>query len=146
MNKILPTIAIFLFTAVFAAGQPVEKTLVKSFNLHGNETVTLDLPGSVEVKTWKSPTMRVQLNIALPNSNVALLKTLVQYGRYNLIATQESEGIKVFAPGLKKPVKVGDRRLDEKVSFLVFAPEGVQIEIPDAASTFLAPADAPGGL
>lgn len=146
MNKILSTTTIFLLTAVLATGQTVEKTLVKSFNLEELQNVTIDLPGSVEVKTWESPTMRIQLTISLPNSNVALLKTLVQYGRYNLLASRENDAVKIFAPGLKKPVKVGTSNLDERLSFMVFAPEGVQIEIADGASTFFAPADAPGGM
>jgi len=52
------TLFLFLLVSTTMFGQSkTEKTLVKSFNLKGNNTVTLDLDGDIEVQEWKGEIM-----------------------------------------------------------------------------------------
>ena len=89
----------------FTFGQSAEKTLVKSFNLKGQEIILLDLKGKVEVKEWKGEIMRVQMNIAIANGSNSMLKSLITAGRYNLRSKVENDGMTIFAPGNGKKYK-----------------------------------------
>jgi len=130
---ILATLLLLVGTSLFA--QQAEKTLVKTFNLHGNNVVKLDVNGSVEVRTWNSSTMRVQMTISSENGSNALLKSLVQSGRYNLRSTQGEEGLVVNAPAFKREVKLGETLIQENLSFVIYAPENTSVRWSNEAST-----------
>jgi hypothetical protein len=123
-----------LFTATLH-GQQTEKTLVKSFNLKGNQFVLLDLDGNVEVKEWNNELMRVQINVALENGTEAMLKSLVQAGRYNLKSDDSTGEFKVVAPGLQRKVTVRGQELVENISYTIFAPGKVNVRLTNEAST-----------
>lgn len=132
---------VFLLLFVFSSayGQQVEKTLVKSFNLESKTAVAFQVSGPVEVQTWNNNYLRVQMQISLDNVNEAVIKSLVQSGRYNLHSEVTDAQYKISAPGMAREVQVGGKLLEEKVSFLIFAPDNVLIELPqlekDAAAT-----------
>lgn len=130
---ILATLLLLVGTSLFA--QQAEKTLVKTFNLHGNNVVKLDVNGPVEVRTWNSSTMRVQMTISSENGSNALLKSLVQSGRYNLRSTQGEEGLVVNAPAFKREVKLGETLIQENLSFVIYAPENTSVRWSNEAST-----------
>ena len=129
----------FLITSIkvgiLSFAQQAEKTLVKTFNLHGNNVVRLDINGPVEVRTWKNPTMRVQMTISSENGSNALLKSLVQSGRYNLRSTQGEEGLVINAPAFKREVKLGKTLIQENLSFVIYAPENTSVRWSNEAST-----------
>ncbi|MCI5081812.1 MAG: hypothetical protein MRY78_08975 [Saprospiraceae bacterium] len=131
--SVLATLLLFVTTISF--GQQAEKTLVKSFNLHGNHVVKLDVEAPVEIRTWKNSTMRMQMTISLENGSNALLKSLVQSGRYNLQSSQEEEGLVVSAPRFKRQVKLGETLIQENVSFIIYAPENISVRLSNEAST-----------
>ena len=95
------TVFLLLCATTITFAQQAEKTLVKSFNLQGNQVVIVDLEGPVEFKTWSNTTMRVQMDVQLGNGTEAMLKSLVKAGRYNLNTTVIEEGLKLFSPGLQ---------------------------------------------
>lgn len=130
---ILATLLLLVGTSLFA--QQAEKTLVKTFNLHGNNVVKLDVNGPVDVRTWNSSTMRVQMTISSENGSNALLKSLVQSGRYNLRSTQGEEGLVVNAPAFKREVKLGETLIQENLSFVIYAPENTSVRWSNEAST-----------
>ena len=136
-KKILHTLFLLLFFAFSAIGQDVEKTLVKSFNLQGNQIVTLDLDGPIDVVNWKNSTIRIQMTIQIANDSEAMLKSLVQAGRYNLRSTITGDAFKIYAPGLEKLVSVGGKTLEETISFIIFAPEDILINLGGEASSSL---------
>ncbi len=108
-----------------------EKVLVKSFNLYGNDVVSLDLGEPVTVQTWSKSTVRIQMNIALENGTETTLKSLVQAGKYNL-KFQIDDGVYViYGPELRKQYEVGNALLSEKVSVTVFVPENVLVLTPN---------------
>lgn len=131
---------LLLFVSSMTYGQQVEKTLVKSFNLEGNQQVALQMDGPIEVRTWNNNFLRVQMQVTLREGSEALLKSLVQAGRYNLRHEIEEETYKVLAPMLAMEVKVGGKPLQDEVSYIVFAPENVVVKVPDSKS---ASAEAP---
>ncbi|MCB0568771.1 MAG: hypothetical protein KDC66_03360 [Phaeodactylibacter sp.] len=121
---------LLLFVSVFAYGQEVEKTLVKSFNLEGNQAVTFDVPGAVELQTWNNNYLRVQIQVSLENGSEALLKSLVQAGRYNLRSEEKDGAYTIVAPDLGREVRIGGKPIVDKVSFLIHAPENVLVKMP----------------
>ncbi len=125
----------FLLLATVSHGQQAEKTLVKSFNLKGNQVVLLDLDGNVEVKEWNNELMRVQITVALQNGTEAMLKSLVQAGRYNLDSDDSTGEYKVLAPGLQRKVTVRGNELAENISYTIFAPSKVAVKLKNEAST-----------
>ena len=129
MKNIILKIAIpLLLVSLNLHAQNAEKTLVRAFNLQGNHNVFLDIDGPVEVQTWSQKEMRVMMTINLPTGSDVMLKNLVKVGRYNLTSEEGTNHLKVFAPGLKKQVRMRDgTELDENISMVVYAPDGVQI-------------------
>lgn len=135
-SSLILLIPLLLATTITSLhGQQSEKTLVKSFNLKGNQFVLLDLDGNVEVKEWTNGLMQVQITVGLQNGTDAMLKSLVQAGRYNLKGDDSTGEFKVVAPGLQRKVTVRGNELEESISYTVFAPKDVNIRISNEAST-----------
>lgn len=133
--KIANTLSFLLIATTFTFAQGAEKTLVKSFNLQGNQIVVLDFEGVVEVKTWSNDIMRVQMTITHKNTSESILKSLIKAGRYNLKSTIDEDGLKVTAPGLQREVTISGKLLEDAISYVVFAPENVLIKRTNEAST-----------
>ncbi len=131
---------LLLFVSVFAYGQEVEKTLVKSFNLEGNQVITFEVQGPVEVQTWSNNYLRVQIQVSLESGSEALLKSLVQAGRYNLRSEEKEGAYTIVAPNLGREVRIGGKPIAEKVSFLINAPENVQVKVREIQEGALAEA------
>ncbi|MFT5168362.1 MAG: hypothetical protein ACI8P3_003605 [Saprospiraceae bacterium] len=126
---------LLLMTTVSYSQSQVEKTLVKSFNLKGNNVVVLDLTGELEIKEWKNDIMRIQMTIRLDEGTNSMLKSLIQNGRYNLVATDGADDFKIFAPSMNKEIKVHGKVLKENIVYTVFAPENVTVKMAGEAST-----------
>ena len=126
--RFFTTITLLLLIAPLAFGQVAEKTLVKSFAVDKNQTVSIDVPGPVEVKSWSNTTIRVQMTITLQNGNEAILKSLISAGRYNLVAKEEAGVVIIHAPALEKEVQIGGEPLKDAISIIVFAPDSVTIK------------------
>ncbi len=130
MKAFIPTLLIPLILATFPAhAQQAEKTLVKSFNVKNYSTIMLDFEGEVILKSWKEDQMRVMMNIKLLDGTESVLKSLVQAGRYNLNVEEADGELKIIAPGLNRQVKLRNGSdLGEHISFVVYAPENVQVK------------------
>lgn len=127
-TMILATLLMFISLATF--GQSTEKTLVKSFNIEGHEIVSIDIDAPVEVQKWSGKLLRIQLQISLETGSNALLKSLVQAGRYNLRHNLEDGSYSIYAPAMDMQVKIGGKPLQDNVSLLVYAPEDVTVVVP----------------
>lgn len=128
-------ISMFLLTTSSTLLGQTEKTLVKSFNLEGNQFVQLNLDGNVEVKEWSKNLMQVQIKVGIENGTEAMLKSLVQAGRYNLKSDDSTGEFKVTAPGLNRKVTVRGQELAENISYTIFAPENVNIRLNNSATS-----------
>lgn len=135
--RIFYTISLFSFlllaTPILHA-QGAEKTLVKSFNIEGNQVVELQLDGNVEVQEWNNSIMRIQMSITLPNGSNAMLKSLIQAGRYNLKGKSATQDYQVSAPNLQKKITVGGQQLNEQLTFLVYAPADVIVKLSNSTT------------
>ena len=132
--------AIHIFTglmlvSVLANAQNVEKTLVKSFNLQGKQTVEIDLKGKVQVEKWNNSIMRIQFSVALENGTSSMLKSLVEVGRYNLKSSIEGDVMKIYAPGIEREVRIKGKQLLENSTYTVYVPEDVNVDITDTATS-----------
>ncbi len=117
-----------------ALAQGTEKTLVKSFRLDDISQVSFGVNANVEVKHWNEPHLRILITIKLENGNEYLLKSLVANGRYNLKGTVENGIFSIFAPALTKEIKFKDgQKLHEVISFEVYIPESVEVQIEELA-------------
>jgi len=139
MKKFKASAAVFLglLVATGSIAQQAEKSLVKSFNLLGNQTLVIDLEGPVEVQTWTNKSVRVQMDIELYNRPVSFLKGMITAGRYNLKSSQIEEGLLIKAPGMDRKVKLKGEELQEKLAYVVYAPEDVHVILANEASTAL---------
>ncbi len=126
MKNLLSAVLILLVTTV-TFGQNAETILVKAFNLKGNNTVALDLNGTVETETWSENYLRIQMTVSLDNGSQAMLKSLIKAGRYNLQGAATDAGFAVDMPNIERTVTVGGKELIEKYSFTVFAPSKVSV-------------------
>lgn len=118
-------VVLLLFATTSLIGQQAEKTLVKSFNLNGLQTVSLGIDAPVEVSDWDQPFLRVQMHIELDRGTEALLKSLVRAGRYNMVGSEDERVYRIVAPDLGREVKVGGQLLSDRVSFVVKKPRNV---------------------
>ena len=110
-------------------GQTAEKTLLKSFNTGGLDRLIFELPGQAEVKVWENPTIRIQLNLALPNSNVGTLDELIRVGRYNLVSSTANGVFTVNSPNMGGKITIKGQELKEQVSFVVFVPKNTTVKV-----------------
>jgi len=143
MKKFQFTLICFFLTTVLVIAQTnVEKTLVKSFNLKGNTSVTLNLEGDIQVKERAGEIMRVQMLIGVAGSD-AMLKSLITAGRYNLVLEDAENGLVVSSPGLARKITVRGESLKENVSYVIYVPEDVTVSYGgEAASDLAKPSDA----
>ncbi len=115
-----------LLTSFHLIGQDhIERTLVKSFNLSGYNSVYMDVApeNDVVINEWNQEQMRVIMTVSLGNGSGQMLKSLVKVGRYNLDAADDETSLRVYLPGLEREVKLrSGNKLIENISFEIFAP------------------------
>ncbi|MCB0651729.1 MAG: hypothetical protein KDC85_10675 [Saprospiraceae bacterium] len=131
LTFLLLPLAIMSFGQQGFQKETAEKVLIKSFNLQGNEIVSLNLGEPIEVKTWDKSTVRIQMSVSLENGTESILKSLVQAGKYNLKYSVEDEIYTIYGTDLRKQIEVGGTPLLENVSILVYAPENVLVLLPE---------------
>lgn len=137
IRKVYLTVFSLLLILNVCAQQAVEKTLVKSFNLHGNDVIDLALKGDIEVKEWNSSVVRVEMLITLENGNEMLLKSLIKAGRYNLVSKETEDAYEIKIPGLDRDVTVKGKTLVDKVSYVISVPTDVNIRETEAATVLV---------
>lgn len=128
VTRILFT-ALLSLTLIFSliAQQTAEKTLIKSFNILGNDVVDLALDGDIQVMEWNSPAIRIEMLITVENGNETMLKSLIKAGRYNLVSAETDEAFQVSMPGIERDVVIKGKPLVDRVSYLISVPSGVNV-------------------
>jgi hypothetical protein len=128
------SLAFLLALSFSLPAQTAEKTFSKSFATESKGTIKLDLPGSIDLKIWDNPTIRVSITVSIPSGNSAMLRELASVGRYNLVSKAEGDVLTILAPNMQKQVKVKGDDLHETLSFVVFVPKDLKIELPNVDS------------
>ncbi|MBV6440782.1 MAG: hypothetical protein EPGJADBJ_02454 [Saprospiraceae bacterium] len=126
------SLIILLTLSLSAAAQSAEKTFSKSFNTESKGTINLDLPGAIDLKIWDNPSIRVGITVSIPTGNEAMLGELARVGRYNLISKAEGDVLTITAPNMQKQIRVKGEELRETLTFVVFVPKDLKIEMPNA--------------
>jgi hypothetical protein len=111
------------------AAQTSAKTFNKSFNTEGKETLVFDLPGAIDLKVWNNPTIKIEMSVSLPSANPAMLNELANIGRYNMVSRTEGDKWLVSIPTLQKQIKLKGEVLKEVLSFVVFVPKDMKVEM-----------------
>lgn len=117
-----------------SSAQTASRTFTKSFNTDGRGKIVLDLPGNIDVKIWEGPALRFEIAVNLPSGNGSMLNELANIGRYNLTAKSEGDALIVTAPNLQKLLRIKGEVLKEDLTFVVFVPKDLDIELPNAAT------------
>lgn len=134
--------AIILFASLavsISAQTTAGKTFTKAFNTDGKSTLRLELPGTIDLKVWDSPSIRFEISVSLPSGNGPMLNELANIGRYNLASKVDGDALVITAPNLQKQLKVKGQEFKETLNFVVFVPKDLQIEmIPSAATLAVA--------
>ena len=121
---------ILLATSSYMTAQ-IEKTLIKAFNLNGNDIVLMDVDAKsdVTVQTWNEDQMRITMTVSLENGSDMMLTSLVKVGRYNIDSNSDNGIYRVYLPGLEKEVKLrSGNKLVENIDFEIFAPSNIQVK------------------
>lgn len=130
-TKCIPfAFVLFGFLAASSSAQNTAgKTFTKAFNTEGKGTLRLELPGTIDVKIWDSPTIRFEISVSLPSGNGPMLNELANIGRYNLISKEEGDVLVITAPNLQKQLKLKGQEFKETMNFVVFIPKDLQVEL-----------------
>lgn len=134
MTTRFSTFLILLTLSLAANAQSAEKTFSKSFNTDGKGTITLDLPGAIDLKVWDNPSIRIGITVSIPTGNQSMLGELANIGRYNLVSKSAGDVLTIQAPNMLKPIKLKGEALRETFTFVVFVPKDLTIEMPNAAA------------
>ncbi|MBX2891346.1 MAG: hypothetical protein KF734_10490 [Saprospiraceae bacterium] len=133
MTTRIALLAITLLTlSLDIAAQSAEKTFAKSFNTEEKGTIVLDLPGSIDLKVWDNPYVRINITVSIPTGNNAMLGELANAGRYNLISKANGDALSITAPNMQKQIRIKGEELRETLTFVVFVPKDLKIEMPNA--------------
>lgn len=129
MSKRIVSLVLLLTFALSAFAQTTEKTFTKSFNTAGKTRIKFDLPGTIDLKVWNNPSIRMEIMVNIPSGNVSMLDQLANVGRYNPIAQTSEETLIITAPNLAKVVRIKGEELKETVSYIIFVPKDLQVEM-----------------
>jgi hypothetical protein len=114
------------------AAQSAEKTFSKSFSTESKGVIKLDLPGAIDLKVWDKTTISISFTVSIPSGNSAMLGELANVGRYNLVSKPEGDVLTITAPNMQKQIRVKGEELRETLSYTVFVPKDLKIEMPNA--------------
>jgi hypothetical protein len=130
-NRFIALVALSLLLCLKLTAQAPNavKTLAKSFNTNGKATLVLDLPGTIDLKIWDNPNVKIEVSASLSNGSSAMLSELANVGRYNLVATPEGDAMTIRIPNLQKQVKVKGELLKENLTYVVFAPKNIKVDM-----------------
>lgn len=135
---------IFSFTllalSATASAQTAAKTFSKSFNSENKGTLNLELPGTVEVKEWDNPSIKIEINIALPTGNTSMLNELANVGRYNMMPKMQGDALLIQMPNMQKQVRIKGETLKEQLTFVAFVPKSMKTQTVNTTLTLTASA------
>lgn len=124
MKLIFTNIILLLALSVFAQ---VNRTFVQTFAAGDADVVHIILPGTIEVTRWSNPTIRVLTEIELPGKNDAMLRALIQSGRYQLRYETAGTAGRLGSALLENPAVINGHTLREKISFKIMIPEWMEV-------------------
>ena len=136
MTTKMNTIVVLLALPMLACAQsaPVGKTFSKTFNTEDKGTIKLDLPGTIDLKIWNNPTIRIEISVSLANGNSSMVNELATVGRYNITSKTEDDVLQILMPNIQKQIRVKGEILRETLTYVVYVPKDLKIVIPNVAT------------
>jgi hypothetical protein len=114
-----------------ANAQTSSKTLVKTLDITGVETLFVDLDGEIITENWDRDNFaRIQIAITYENASVNIMTFLISKGRYNLELSPKIENsFAIYQPNYKDNIQINKdgSLLIEKISYTFYVPENVKI-------------------
>lgn len=124
MKLIFTNLILFLALGLFSQ---VNRTFVQTFAAGAADVVHIVLPGTIEVTRWSNSTIRVLAEIELPGRNDAMLRALVQSGRYQLRYEVTGTAARLGSAMLENPAIINGHTLREKITFRIMIPEWMDV-------------------
>jgi hypothetical protein len=123
--KQLITLAAIMFIFATAAIAQSEKTMIKSIAA-SSAVAALELPGEVVVKHWDKDFIRITVTVSSNNSSEEILKKLMDFGRYDIIANNNNGQMTISLPKISNHVFFKGEQMNEVFKFEVQIPQGVE--------------------
>ena len=134
-SNFFSTILLLLCCQSLALSQMSSKTLVKSFNLQGLQTIDLQLYGEVQVQEWDNDIVRVQMTITSDNMAESTLKSLIKAGRYNLKSKEVKDAMKIYLPGVEREVRIKGTPINDDITYVINVPSSIFVKLADDTAT-----------
>jgi hypothetical protein len=130
------SLVILLTISIALPAQNAGRTFTKSFNTDSKGTIRLDLVNAIDLKIWDNPSVRIDIMVSLPAGRGPMLNELANVGRYNLTAKSldAEDTLVITAPNLAKHVRIKGEELKESISYMIFVPKNLKIEMPNSIS------------
>jgi len=136
-SNLFSTFLLLLFCQSLAFGQMSSKTLVKSFNLQGLQTIDLQLDGHVEIQEWDNDIVRIQMTITSDNMAESTLKSLIKAGRYNIKSVEEKDAVKIYLPGVEREIRIKGTPINDDITYIINVPSSIFVkQADDTAAAF----------
>lgn len=130
-SNFFSTILLLLCCQSLALSQMASKTLVKSFNLQGLQTIDLQLNGDVQIVEWDNEIVRVQMTITSDNMAESTLKSLIKAGRYNLKSEEGTDAMKIYLPGIEREIRIKGTPINDDITYIINVPSSVFVKLAD---------------
>jgi len=113
------------------------KTLVKSFNLQGLQTIDLQLDGHVQIQEWDNDIVRIQMTVTSDNMAESTLKSLIKAGRYNLKSKEVKDAMKIYLPGVEREIRIKGTPINDDITYIINVPSSIFVkQADDTAAAF----------
>ncbi|MBK8564419.1 MAG: hypothetical protein IPN76_14055 [Saprospiraceae bacterium] len=97
------------------------------------KSLSIELDQPFTLKTYKGNTLKVEVSVSLYNGGLETLRYLNSEGQYRLMAQSDRQHIHLSDYRLRQFAKINNASLCEKVSYVIYVPEGMEVEGTDKA-------------
>jgi hypothetical protein len=130
MKYIFTFIAYFIVNQVF--GQ-LEKTIHQTFNVTDATNIAVQVSGDFKVENWPGDAVLVETSIKLENATNAILKHVVETGRYTIVLEDQGNGSNFLLKEQNtKRAKINTKNglVNETIEIKIFIPSFFDISNP----------------
>ncbi|MBK9016285.1 MAG: hypothetical protein IPM82_20670 [Saprospiraceae bacterium] len=119
------TSALLLIGSLLAAQSSA--TFTQALSVKAGQSLRIELDQPYIVKACKGNAVMVETSITLQNGGNATLHRLNSEGQFQLYLNRDVKGLKLSDNTRRQLAMVNGASLCEKVSYVIYVPEGVQV-------------------
>lgn len=116
-----------LFIVFFAAAQSTT-TFTQAMAVRAEKSISVELDQPFTLKTYKGNTVKVEVSVSLYNGGLETLRYLNSRGQYRLTVQSDSKHLYLSDYRLRRFAKINRAGLCEQVSYVIYVPEGMEVE------------------